>query len=338
MRDAGQPSTLSSQARTPAAGTARSGSRARLAAADAALVDNRAWAAAAPRLSVLIPCYRDEPSRLLQALDRPSLPVEVVLLDDGSGDEPLADRLATIIRGLAVPARFIRLRANEGRAAGRNRLADASRGAFLLFLDADMLPDTADFLDRWLDLIETSAPAVAFGGYTLDQAPMTPATAVHRALALGSDCLPAEARRQAPEKHVFTSNLLIRRDVFEDEPFDQGFAGWGWEDVEWGMRVSRRHEIRHVEIHATHLGLDPAPVLAAKYEQAAANFGRLAATHPDIVRGYRSYRVARLLRRVPLPGLWRPWLKAAGLNEAAPVRLRAFALRLYRAALNAGAV
>jgi glycosyltransferase involved in cell wall biosynthesis len=176
-------------------------------------------------LSVLIPCYRDEPSRLLQALDRPSLPVEVVLLDDGSGDEALADRLATIIRRLVVPARFIRLQANEGRAAGRNRLADASRGAFLLFLDADMLPDTADFLDRWLDLIESAAPAVAFGGYTLDQAPMTPATAVHRALALRSDCLPAETRRLAPEKHVFTSNLLIRRDVFEAEPFDRGFAG-----------------------------------------------------------------------------------------------------------------
>jgi len=131
---------------------------------------------------------------------------------------------------------------------------------------------------------------------------------------------------------------LIRRDVFEDQPFDQGFAGWGWEDVEWGMRVSRRHQIHHVEIHATHLGLDPAPVLAAKYEQSAANFGRLAAAHPDIVRGYPSYRVARLLRRIPLPGLWRPLLKAAGLNEAAPVPLRAFALRVYRAALCAEAV
>jgi glycosyltransferase involved in cell wall biosynthesis len=335
MRDAGYPCSLASQTRTPEPRSDRSGPAGR---ADATLVDNSAWASAAPRLSVLIPCYRDEPARLLQALDRADLPFEIVLLDDGSGDEGLADRLAAIVRALAVPARFIRLRVNEGRARGRNRLADAARGDFLLFLDADMLPDESDFMDRWLGFIEAATPAVAFGGYTLAQAPKTPAEAVHRALALRSDCLPAEVRRQAPEKHVFTSNLLIRRDVFEGEPFDQGFAGWGWEDVEWGVRVSRRHAIHHVDIPATHLGLDPPAILAAKYEQSAPNFARLAAAHPDIVRRYRSYRAARLLRRAPLLRLWRPWLKAVALSEAAPVRLRAFSLRLYRAALCAEAI
>jgi glycosyltransferase involved in cell wall biosynthesis len=334
MRDAGYPRSLASQTRTPEPRADRSDPG----RADATVVDNGAWAGATPRLSVLIPCYRDEPARLLRALDRGNLPFEIVLLDDGSGDAALADRLAAVIQALAVPARFIRLRTNEGRAKGRNRLAEAARGAFLLFLDADMLPDTADFMDRWLGFIEAAAPAVAFGGYTLDQAPKTPAEAVHRALALRSDCLPAEVRRRSPEKHVFTSNLLIRRDVFEAEPFDQGFAGWGWEDVEWGVRVSRRHAIHHVDIPATHLGLDPPAVLAAKYEQSAPNFARLAAAHPDIVRGYRSYRAARLLRQAPLLRLWRPWLKALALCGAAPVRLRAFSLRLYRAALCAEAI
>jgi glycosyltransferase involved in cell wall biosynthesis len=334
MRDAGYPRSLASQTRTPEPAV-RSHPAGRT---GASLIDNSAWMGAAPRLSVLIPCHRDEPARLLQALDRADLPFEIVLLDDGSGDAALADRLAAIIRGLAVPARFIRLCANEGRAKGRNRLAEAARGDFLLFLDADMLPDTADFIDRWLGFIQVAAPAVAFGGYTLDQAPKTAAAAVHRALALRSDCLPAEIRRRAPEKHVFTSNLLIRRDVFDAEPFDQGFSGWGWEDVEWGVRVSRRHVIHHVDIPATHLGLDPPAVLAAKYEQSAPNFARLAAAHPDIVRGYRSYRAARLLSRAPLMRLWRPWLKTLALSAAAPVRLRAFSLRLYRAALCAEAI
>jgi len=335
MREAGYPRSLASQTRTLEPRADRSDPARE---AGASLVDNRAWVGAAPRLSVLIPCYRAEPARLLEALNRTDLPFEIVVLDDGSGDEGLADRLAAIIRQLAVPARFIRLRTNEGRAKGRNRLADAARGGFLLFLDADMLPDTADFMDLWLGFMDAAAPAVAFGGYTLDQAPRTPAAAVHRALALRSDCLPAEVRRRSPEKHVFTSNLLVRRDVFESEPFDPGFAGWGWEDVEWGVRVSRRHRIHHVDIPATHLGLDPPAILAAKYEQSAPNFGRLAAAHPDIVRAYRSYRAARLLRRAPLLQLWRPWLKAMALGEVAPVRLRAFALRLYRAALCAEAI
>jgi hypothetical protein len=38
-------------------------------AATETLIDNAAWAKAQPRLSVLIPTYRDDPSALLAALD-----------------------------------------------------------------------------------------------------------------------------------------------------------------------------------------------------------------------------------------------------------------------------
>jgi glycosyltransferase involved in cell wall biosynthesis len=305
---------------------------------EAILFDNGVAAAGAPKLSVLIPFYRDDPTRLIASLDRQGDDVEVVVLDDGSRDDALAARIIGAVRALSLPARFVRLTRNEGRAAGRNRLADSARAEHLLFLDADMLPDSDDFLDRWLALIEREAPAAAFGGISLAQTPKTRETAVHRAMALRSDCLPASVRRQAPEKYVFTSNLLVRRDVFVAEPFDAGFQGWGWEDVEWSMRVSRRHPIVHIDNPATHLGLDPAAKMAAKFEQSAANFARVVAAHGDIVRAYPSYRVARALKRVPLRSLWRPLLKAAALAAPAPVATRAFALRLYRAALYAEAV
>ncbi len=201
-----------------------------------------------------------------------------------------------------------------------------------------MLPDAPDFLLCWRYLIDLEDPAVAFGGFSLRQAPRTRANAVHRAMALRSDCAPAATRRLTPEKYVFTSNLLIRRDVFEAEPFDAGFVGWGWEDVEWGMRVSRRHPILHLDNPATHLGLTPAATIAAKFEQSAANFARVVAAHRDIVRRYPSYRMAQALKRAPLRAFWRPWLKAAALFDAGPAGPRAFALRLYRAALYAEAV
>lgn len=299
---------------------------------------NDGWAAATPRLSVLIPFHRDDPTPLLAALDLSGASVEIVLLDDGSDDPALAQRVASLITSMRLPVRFVRLPVNLGRAAGRNLLASEARGRHLLFLDADMLPDANDFLLRWLHLVDLEDPAVAFGGLSLDQAPKTRANAVHRALSLHSDCAPVALRQLAPEKHVFTSNLLIRRDVFDAEPFDAGFVGWGWEDVEWGMRVSRRHAIRHIANPATHLGLSPAAVIAAKFEQSAANFARVVAAHTDIVRSYPSYRVARALKRAPLRSLWRPWLKAAALLDLGPAGARAFALRLYRAALYAEAV
>lgn len=300
-------------------------------------LENAAWADAQPRVSVLIPTFRDDPCALLKALDQALAPVEVVVLDDGGGDDVLAERIARRIERMRVPACFIRLARNEGRARGRNRLASQARGPHLLFLDSDMLPDTPDFLDRWAAVADSGA-AVAFGGFTLDQTPPRPEHALHRAMALKSDCTPAPERAKAPEKHVFTSNLLVRRDVFETIGFDEGFSGWGWEDVEWAMRVARQYPILHIDNTATHLGLDPAPVMAAKYEQSAANFARVVASHREIVSAYPSYKVAKLLKSVPLRGVWRPMLKRIALSEAAPVSLRAFAMRLYRAALYSEAV
>jgi len=300
--------------------------------------DNAAWVAAAPRLSVLIPFKGDDPCRLLAALDRKPGPAEIVLLDDGSNDPGLAQRVRAAVENLALPARLVTLSCNEGRSKGRNRLVAHARAGHFLFLDSDMLPDADRFLGRWLDLAASKNVPVAFGGFSLLQCAPRREHALHRAMAGHSDCLPASERNLTPEKHVFTSNLLVRRDVFEAEAFDEGFAGWGWEDVEWGMRVARRWPILHVDNTATHLGLDTAPVMASKYEQSAANFARVIAAHPQVVSTYPSYRAARLLRLAPLRRLWRPLLKAYALAEAAPIATRAFAMRLYRAALYAEAV
>lgn len=291
-----------------------------------------------PALSILIPFFRDDPTGLLRALDAARTDIELVVLDDGSGDADLATRVAQTVGAMALPARFVRLSSNEGRAKGRNRLASHARGRHLLFLDADMLPDSAGFTADWLALIAAKDPAVVFGGFSLDQTPKTRAHALHRAMALKTDCLSAARRAQEPEKHVYTSNLLVRRDVFEAIGFDEGFTGWGWEDVEWAMRVVRDHPILHVDIPASHLGLDPAPVMTRKYEQSAANFARVVQSHRSVVETYPSYRVAQVLKRVPLKSLWRPMLKGAALADALPLPARDFAMRLYRAALYAEAV
>ena len=304
--------------------------------------DNSAWTNARPALSVLIPFLRDDPADLLSLLEReaPALngQVELILLDDGTADAALTARLTAQIDALALPVRLITLAANEGRSIGRNRLASAARGSSLLFLDSDMRPDHDRFLQTWAALTRDQAPAVAFGGFSLLQAPDEARFAVHRQMAARSDCLPHTQRALQPEKYVFTSNLLVRRDVFEAEAFDPGFSGWGWEDVEWAMRVSRRFPVLHVDNPATHMGLDTVESLAAKYEQSAPNFARVVARHPDFVAAYPSYRVARTLKTVPGLKAVRPLFKQAARLPALPTPLRAFSLRLYRAALYAEAI
>ena len=305
-------------------------------------VDGAGWAGAAPRLSVLTPFFRDDPVRPLQALDReaPALAgaVEVVLLDDCGGDPALSARVEAAVRALALPVRLLRLDANAGRARGRNLLAEHARGRHFLFLDSDMLPDRPDFLQRWLSLARDEDVPAAVGGFTLDQAQPGPEHRLHHALQMRAECLPAAARALQPEKYVFTSNLLVRRDVLAAEPFDEGFQGWGWEDVEWGMRVSARFGVRHEDNTATHLGLDAADVLAAKYAASGPNFARVLARHPQVIRGYPSYRAARWLRRLPARGLLRAMLRRIALAETAPLPARIAAMKAFRAATYAEVV
>jgi glycosyltransferase involved in cell wall biosynthesis len=302
------------------------------------LTPNPKWGDAKPVISVLVPFYRHDPSPLLFMLDRENVKAEVILLDNGSVDAKLLENVKTTVSAMDLPAMLIRLDRNEGRSKGRNRLARYARSNSFLFVDCDMLPDMPNYLGTYIDLIAARNPAVVFGGYSIRQAPNSPEYALHRKLALHSDCAPAAIRRLFPEKHVFTSNLLVRRDVFEEEKFDESFRGWGWEDIEWSMRVGQRYPLTHVDNSATHLGLSSARMLAAKFEQSAANFARMVARHRQQVARYRSYRAACLLKKVPLLKVWKPIFKAMALMEGAPLGTRAMAMRLYRAMLYVDAV
>ena len=195
---------------------------------NALIIDSPTRETARPILSVLIPFLRDDPRDLLIALDREAAglnaAVELVVLDDGTGDAALTAAVTKAVGAMALPVRLITLIANEGRSIGRNRLATAARGRSLLFLDSDMRPDTPDFLGRWATLVQDADPAVAFGGFSLDQAPTDRKFALHRAMATKGECLDHIERSKTPEKYVYTSNLLVRRDVFDSEAFDPAFS------------------------------------------------------------------------------------------------------------------
>src|SRR5690606_6939760 len=101
--------------RTPAAASAGAECRGMSAAV---VIENAAWAAARPAVSVLIPFLRDDPADLLHRLEAEAAGLdgaaEVVLLDDGTADADLTDRLSRQARAMSLPTRLITLPRNEG--------------------------------------------------------------------------------------------------------------------------------------------------------------------------------------------------------------------------------
>ncbi|MEE2525101.1 glycosyltransferase family 2 protein [Hyphobacterium sp. HN65] len=291
------------------------------------------------QLSVLVPFYRDDPMPLAKALaagaETSGLPVEILLFDDGEPDPELNAAVNVGIRDFTVATRLLTSRRNVGRAAGRNRLASAAIGDWLLFLDADMTIGP-DFLRGWLDLISQYEFDAAFGGYTAD--PVTRGDhRLHAALARSSDENTADRRNRIGATAFCTSNLLVKADLMRSTPFDEHFTGWGWEDVDWAVRADQRGELVHFDHPAGHSGWQTPDILLRKFKDAAVNYARLLEKHPQLAQ-LPGAKAARFLKAVPGQALLRGVWALMAQSPVAPMKARTTALKLWRASWAAEAI
>jgi len=296
---------------------------------------NTAWSQAPrARLSILIPFFKDDPQPLLHALAAQAMPgTEIILCDDGRPDAALNSAVAETVLSLETPALLLSSRVNRGRSAARNRMAQAARGVWVLFLDADMEPGP-DFLRRWLLALENTSSDAVFGGYA--PAAPTQETRVHARLAAASDPVDAAARSRIGATAVCSSNLAARRAVIASVPFHEDYAGWGWEDVDWALSAAQQFQLSHIDNPAAHAGLETVDDLLAKFSRSGENFARLLHRHPDYA-ARPGAQLARMLRR--FRAAWFARITGAAVAKAPlPTRLRVIGLKLYRAGVNAAAL
>lgn len=299
------------------------------------IFDNARWAHAKAAISVVVPTFRFDCSALIAWLATHPADIELIVQDDGSCSSELTQSLIQSARNAPLPVRIVSDRRNRGRAGARNAAAHHARAEWVLLLDSDMLPDDPDFIARYLEAAEAaSGPCLIVGGYSLDQLPARSGTELARRQALTSECLPASARSQAPGRYVFTSNMMVHRDILTACPFDESFAGWGWEDTEWGLRVAGRFPVSHIDNTATHLGVDDDAVLMAKYARSGENFARLVRQHPEAMDGAPLLRAARLARRLPFRRAATAFAQTVARGPA-PLPVRAAALKVWRALVYA---
>jgi len=297
------------------------------------------YEACKPALSILIPFYKDDASGLIKDLSKQkaNAPFEIILVDDGTGDKALSAKLSDIIETQSSAVRLITLANNQGRAAARNHLQKAARAKWILFLDADMRPTSDTFLQNYLDVIRQDSADVIFGGFKVEDKTTDKSGELHRALSAVSDCLPLSERQAAGPQYVASSNLCLKKSVITENPFDDGFKGWGWEDSEWAARINQSYRLMHLDNPALHLGLEDTDTLLNRFKNSGANYVRFTEKHPELAKTLKLYRLSKTLKNIPGQGIIRPVLKAI-VKAPAPMRARLFALKLWRASWYAEAL
>lgn len=184
-------------------------------------------------ISVIVP-HRDDLDGLRRCLDAlaslPDRPYEIIVVDNGSAiDWQSID--SVIGQYYDLPIRFV-FEAKRGAAHARNTGVKAAKQQFLAFIDCDCRP-SREWLSKGLGMLECHAvvggPVVV--SWQNEEGPMTSAVAFD--MLFGFDVAKSFRRN----RHLLTSNMWIRRDVFDVVgPFRHGVS----EDVEWCHRATAK--------------------------------------------------------------------------------------------------
>lgn len=163
-------------------------------------------------LSILIPFHNDDIAPLIEALleDAQNLQAkhELLLWDDASTCKFTLPEHWKQHPEIAVH----RNAQNLGRTHTRQLLAKAAQYPNLLFLDADMLPVTPGFLQRYWTQDPASFDLIS-GGIRYQAAPPEPAQYLRWYYGKFREAKPASERQKNPY-YVLSSNLYIKKDLF----------------------------------------------------------------------------------------------------------------------------
>ena len=192
-------------------------------------------------LSVLIPAYNCNCLSLVEQLhsqlEQADIPYEIIVGDDGSTD-PSAIQANRPINALSH-CRYIVRTENTGRASIRNFLAQTAQYEFLLLIDSDMSVVSETFIQNYLN---ADCQTVVDGGITVSGSPDELQGNLRYLYEQAEAPRHTAAERQcSPHQHIHTANLLIRRDLLLQYPFDERFRHYGYEDVLLGKTLHQHH-------------------------------------------------------------------------------------------------
>lgn len=249
-------------------------------------------------ISVLIPTYNHVCVALVKGLAQQLEAVggdyEIIVADDGSTDA------ATVAENQVINTlphcRYIVREENVGRAAIRNFLVREAQQPYVLFIDSDMTLISDDYIRRYLD---SDCDTVIDGGVAIGGDPDTLKGNLRYCYEKAEEARhTAPERQKSPYQHLHTANLLVRRDLMIEHPFDERFRHYGYEDVLLGKSFrEQRIPIAHIDNPLGFCTFETNADFVAKTEEGLRTLGQFR----DDLRGYS--RLLTLISNIHIPAV-----------------------------------
>lgn len=207
-------------------------------------------------ISVLIPTYNQSVIPLVEALHKQlkasKTTYEIIVWDDGSTDTfHLQNQTITQVGHIY----YFRSEDNLGSTATRRLLYKKSLYDWLLYVDADVMPKSDQFVQTYLDLIPKDYDAI-YGGSAYAQVRPPDTMLLRWAYGNAKECIDAGIRNQIPYKNINSANFLIKRSVFSTINPDLEGSGYGFDLYFGALLKAHQIKVHHINNEVYHLGIE----------------------------------------------------------------------------------
>ncbi|RRJ89623.1 glycosyltransferase family 2 protein [Flavobacterium macacae] len=218
-------------------------------------------------ISVLIPTYNYNVfplvSILFEQLEKSTVSFEIICLDDGSEKFHSENQQTNFLNNCSYSI----LEKNIGRSAIRNLLAKKAKYENLLFLDADVIPVSENFISTYLSHINSEEKAV-YGGIRYQEEKPEKNQVLRWVYGNSREALSVEKRNENNYLSFLTLNFLISKSVFEKVKFNENIPNLRHEDTLFSFDLKQAQiEVIHIENPIIHNGLESSLVFLKKSEE-----------------------------------------------------------------------
>ena len=213
-------------------------------------------------LSILIPVYNYNilplVNELVKQCNLNGIDFEILCQDDASNS---SENILNQEINLLPNCSFFVNETNLGRGKNINSLSLKAIYDWLLILDCDTFPTQNDFVKKYIDAISNLKNNILFGGIIYEN--KKPESDQLLRWVYGN-------KRETVT--ILTSNLIIKKEVFLQYPFDESITKYGYEDLLFfSVLKANNFEISKIENPTFHLNLETSNAFLNKTKIALEN-------------------------------------------------------------------
>lgn len=227
-------------------------------------------------LSILIPVFNYDASPLVQELQRQieklGIPYEIIVLNDASTSYLAENQTLKNKDGVYYEV----LETNIGRSKIRNLLCQKAQFEWVLLLDCDTKPTNDIFIKKYVDCIANKKDSVFFGGLAYEQTRPESDRLLRWIYGQKREAIPVKMRQKNSYDAALVSNILLKKNILLEHPFDASINNYGFEDFVFIHELKRNAiPINHLDNPVYHLNLEMSKIFLEKHLKALDNLNQL---------------------------------------------------------------